>query len=404
MYKTLIEPTRHPSHPIYKENCTVKHNAGSGYNIYSNSRRRRSRDRRKIFVVVCLLICMLCVILDIIFIAKIVTKGKDEVTASTSSSIAPETDESGNIITQSTGDPGQSSEPTETTTAKVQTVDAATRAANLEKLQADVADYLAKQNGRFGVYYINMSNGETMAYKESQPIVAASSIKMAYNTYLYEKAESGELSLDEKIAYKATAYPDGDLEYGTGTIQNKPDGTEFTLYEVSHLSITISDNCGTNMVIRRLGGEDAINNNFLKPISAAVDYRGTSTYTDYTGTERSGKRRTSAIDLAKYAEHLYKDYEGNQTHYQPLIDDLCNTEYNWGVPGGVPGDVKVAHKVGFNTSYFANNDVAIVFASEDYVLAVMTESGDANQAQQIIAEVSRMVYAYVESNYAPVTT
>jgi len=378
----------------------VKHNATSGYNIYSNSRRRSSGDRRRTFVIVCLLICMICVILDIIFIFKLASKGKSEVKATTTATSAQETDESGNVIIPSSSDPGESTEPSATADTRVQTVDAATRASNLETLQANVADYLGKQNGRYSVYYINMNNGETMAYKESQPIVAASSIKMAYNTYLYEKAESGELSLDEKMAYRATAYPDGDLEYGTGTIQNKPDGTEFTLSEVSHLSITISDNCGTNMVIRRLGGEDSINNNFLKPISAVVDYRGTASYTDYTGAEKSGKRRTSAIDLAKYAEHLYRDYESNPTHYQPLIDDLCNTEYNWGVPGGVPSDVKVAHKVGFNTSYFANNDVALVFATEDYALAVMTESGDANQAQKIIGEVSRMVYEYVESNYA----
>ncbi len=60
----------------------------------------------------------------------------------------------------------------------------------------------------------------------------------------------------------------------------------------------------------------------------------------------------------------------------------------------------MAHKVGFNTAYFANNDVAIVFGTEDYVLCVMTESGDASQAQNAIAEVSKMVYEYVESNYA----
>ncbi|MBO4748329.1 MAG: serine hydrolase, partial [Clostridiales bacterium] len=82
------------------------------------------------------------------------------------------------------------------------------------------------------------------------------------------------------------------------------------------------------------------------------------------------------------------------------IDDLCNTEYNWGVPGGVPSNVAVAHKVGFNTTYYANNDVGIVFGTEDYVLAVMTESGNAQTAQQIIGEVSKMVYDYVESNYA----
>ena len=378
----------------------MKHNTRSGYNIYSSGRRRSGNDRRQIFVISCLAICMVCVILDIIFIAKIVTKGKDEVEATTTSSSAVMTDDSGNIITTPSSEPGDSSEPVDTTGAKTQTVDAATRAANLETLQANVADYLNKQDGRYGVYYINMSNGETMAYKESQPIVAASSIKIAYNTYLYEKVEAGEISLDEKIAYNAAGYPEGDFESGTGTIQNSADGTEYTIQQTSHLSITVSDNCGTNMILRILGGEDADNNNFLKPISAVVDYRSKVEYTDYTGTDRSGKRRTSAIDLAKYAEHLYNDYQRNKANYQPLIDDLCSTEYNWGIPAGVPADVKVGHKVGFNTAFFANNDVGIVFATEDYVLCVMTESGDTPKAKEIIAEVSRMVYAYVESNYA----
>ena len=267
-------------------------------------------------------------------------------------------------------------------------------------MRRQIAEYLNKQTGRFGVYYINMNNGETLAFNESQPIVAASSIKIAYNTYLYEKAAAGELTMDEKITYNAAKYPNGDYEGGTGTIQNSADGTEYTLYDVSHLSITVSDNCGTNMVLRRLGGEDAVNNNYMKTISSVVDYRSDVQYTDYTGTATHGRRRTSAIDLAKYAEHLYKDYTGNKDLYQPLIDDLCNTEYNWGVPGGVPSGVTVAHKVGFNTTYYANNDVGIVFGTEDYVLAVMTESGDAKAAQQIIGEVSRMIYEYVESNYA----
>lgn len=379
----------------------MKHNASSGYNIYS-SRRRSRNDRRKSFVVTCLLICMICVVLDIIFIAKLASKGKKTVKP-TDSSVATTlpTDDSGNISTDPSSDTSASSDVTGATEAKVQTVDAATRSANLTTLSNKVAEYLSKQSGRFGVYYINMKNGETMAYKENSPIVAASSIKIAYNTYLYEKAAAGELSLDEKINYNASPYAQGgDYEDGTGTIKNSADGTEYTLREVSHLSITISDNCGTNMVLRRLGGEDAVNNNYSKPISSVVDYREKVEYTDYTGNPASGRRRSSAIDLAKYAEHLYRDYEGNKEHFQPLIDDLCNTEYNWGVPGGVPSGVKVAHKVGFNTSYFANNDVGIVFGSEDYVLCVMTESGNAQTAQQIIGEVSKMVYEYVESNYA----
>ena len=386
----------------------MKHSDRSTYNIYSGNsgvRRRRNSSRRKTFVIVCLLLCMTCTILDLIFISKLIKHSKNKrkeesentVTIDTNTE-ATMTDENGNPITVDTSDSSSTSTVPETTPAPVQSVDAATRAANLETLKTQITDYLGQQSGRYGVYYINMNNGETFGVNETMPVIAASSIKVAYCTYLYEKAEAGELSLDETMKYIAVGYPKGDLEYGTGTIQNSADGTEYTLREVSKLAITISDNCGVNMVIRRLGGEDAINDNYLKSISSVVNYREKVTYTDYAGKETTGIRRKCALDLAKYAERTYQDWSRNPEVYQPLIDDLCNTEYNWGVPQGVPSDVQVAHKVGFHD--FSYNDLGIVFGTEDYVLCIMTESGDASKAQSIMGEVSRMVYEYVESNYA----
>ncbi|HBZ77078.1 MAG TPA: hypothetical protein DEO39_00050, partial [Clostridiales bacterium] len=121
----------------------MKHNASAGYgNIYgTRSPRRRSRnDRRKVFVVTCLFICMVCVILDVIFIAKLLKKGKKEATPTTapSSAVSLETDECGNVITSSESQMGESTEPSETTSAKTQTVDAATRSANLTALQTKI--------------------------------------------------------------------------------------------------------------------------------------------------------------------------------------------------------------------------------------------------------------------------
>ncbi|MBP5491871.1 MAG: serine hydrolase [Clostridiales bacterium] len=348
-------------------------------------------------MVVCLFVCMLCVILDIVFITKLMGKGKNSVKATTDASSSVLTDASGNIISDPSADPSDTTEPAATSTA-VQTVDAETRAANLAALSANVNDYLSKQSGRYSVYYLNLNNGETLAYKETTPYIAASAIKLAYNTYLYEKVAAGEIDLSEKMAYNAAPYPEGDLEYGTGTIQNSADGTEYTLQQVSTLSITISDNCATNMLLRRLGGEDAVNNSYMKPISCVVDYREKVTYTDYCGNSVSGRRRTCALDLALYAQHLYQDYQNNPEAFQPLINDLCNTEYNWGVADGVPSDISVAHKVGFRDQTY--NDIGIVFATEDYVLCFTTETGDAVTAQQVMREVSRMIYEYVVSNYA----
>ena len=231
-------------------------------------------------------------------------------------------------------------------------------------------------------------------------MVSASSIKIAYNTYLYKKAAEGILSMDEELAYNSAPYPEGDLETGTGTIQTSANGTKYSLSTLSNLSVAISDNCATNMILRKLGGIDAVNSEYMVPISAVVNYRTPVTYTDYTGQEKSGKQRTSAIDLAMYAKNLYTLYKAAPASYEKLMTDLCTTEYTWGIPAGVPSNYKVAHKVGFNPAYGSNNDVGIVFAQEDYVLCVMTESGSDSSGQGVIGQVSKLVSDYLTACYS----
>ncbi|MDD3959755.1 MAG: class A beta-lactamase-related serine hydrolase [Oscillospiraceae bacterium] len=352
------------------------------------SRRNRKRAiarQRLIILGLCAFMCIVLIIVGAILIRNILPGDAKPTTQTTMLPSISGTDPSG-----TTTDPSASVETTGT-----EGVSDEERAALLAQLQKDVTAYLDSKAGRFSVCYINPSNGETIVYNETAPMVAASSVKIAYNTYLYKQAAAGVFSMDEKMSYNSAAYPNGDYEAGTGTIQNSANGTEYTIREVSKLSIRISDNCGTNMVLRKLGGIDAVNNGFMVPISAVVNYRSAVTYKDYAGGTQSGRHRSSAKDLAEYARELYDLYCTDPDSYQGLIDDLSNTEFSWGIPAGLSGGEQVAHKVGFNTAYATYNDVAIVFGTEDYILCVMTESGNAETAKQIIAEVSRMVGNYI---------
>ncbi|MEA4889269.1 MAG: serine hydrolase [Clostridiaceae bacterium] len=245
--------------------------------------------------------------------------------------------------------------------------------------------------GRFSIFYQSLTGGETWAYQEEEPFVAASSIKLGINTYLYTKIASGEISPDEILAYDNRAYPTGDYEGGTGTIQSMANGTKMTVRETSGLSIRISDNCGTNMVIRRLGGIDAINP-WLSQISGKVDYRKEVSYTNYAGQAKNGRHRTCALDLGLQAVNLYRLWQADPDHYQPLVDDLCQTEFDFGIQKGIPADIRVAHKIGTNGTYSAENDVGIVFTSEPFVLCVMTEMASAAKAHEIQADIARIFY------------
>ena len=370
----------------------------------------RQKRQREGIVVLCLVICVICITALALLIKTNLDRSGNPAPTSAATAPAETTptptaaasialDPTAATAAQPTGDPSAATTASGTPAAG-QTISADARTAALNDLSASVSSLLEKESGRYSVYYLNLTTGETLGYQESAPMVAASSIKIAYNTYLYQQAAAGAFSMSDEMTYNAKPYPEGDLETGTGTVQTSPDGTKYTVSELSHLSITISDNCATNMILRELGGIDAVNDGYMVPISAVVNYRTPVSYTDYNGAEQSGKHRTSAEDLSLYAKNLYVLYKAQPDVYQPLIDDLKTTEYTWGIPAGVPSGVEVAHKVGFNPAYGTNNDVGIVFAQEDYVICVMTESGSDSNAQTVIGNVSKLFSDYITKCYA----
>lgn len=274
------------------------------------------------------------------------------------------------------------------------TLSAAERQARLDEAAVQVTALLeSNPQGRFAVYFQNLSGGEIWAYQAEEPFVAASSIKLGINTFLYTRIASGEINPDEVLAYDSRAYPTGDYEGGTGTIQGMPNGTELTVRETSGLSIRVSDNCGTNMVIRRLGGIDAINP-WLNQISGKVDYRVKVSYTNYGGMAENGRHRTCALDLGLQAVRLYQLWQENMPVYEPLMDDLSKTEFDFGIQKGIPGDIRVAHKIGTNGIYSAENDVGLVFTPEPFAICVMTEMASAAKAHEIQADVAAIFYGY----------
>ncbi|MDW7655614.1 MAG: serine hydrolase [Bacillota bacterium] len=249
-------------------------------------------------------------------------------------------------------------------------------------------------SGRFGIYFQNLAGGEIWSYQDEEPFVAASSIKLGINTCLYTRIAAGEISPDDLLTYDNRAYPTGDFEAGTGTIQNLPNGSKLTVRETSGLSIRISDNCGTNMVIRKLGGIDAINP-WLNEISGSVDYRVKVSYTNYGGQSQNGRHRTCARDLGLQAAHLYALWQEAPAVYDPLIEDLSNTQFDFGIQKGIPTTIQVAHKIGTNGAYSAENDVGIVMTEEPFVLCIMTEMASSTQARQIQADIAAIFYEAV---------
>ena len=379
-----------PAAPVRQDKVTLR-DYGHDRTIYSlgrgeSTRRRRQQKRRMIIGFAALLVILALGT----WLVWPMLAGQ-----APAESTAPQT--TPEVTPSATVSETASPTTTETTVETIATLSPAERQGLLADAAGTVATLLAGKNGRFAVYYHNLVNGETWQYNDDAPFVAASSIKLGINTYLYTKIASGEVSPDEILTYDNRPYPTGDYEGGTGTVQGQPNGTPYSVRDTSGLSIRISDNCATNMVIRRLGGIDVINENYLGVISSVVDYRTKVSYTNYAGTAQNGRHRTSARDLGLHAVNLYRLWQENQEVYQPLIDDLCTTTFDFGIQKGIPEEIRVAHKIGTNGMYSAENDVGIVFTEEPFVLCIMTEMASAQAARQIQAEIAGIFYEYISS-------
>lgn len=367
----------------------------------SPRRQRPRRSRAPVFILI-LVILVAAVLLLQPFLSGIFGGPAETTNSSTTSSAATpgnsSSSGSGTAKPTTAGTSTGTTAPSTATSASAATsatISAAARAEAFSTAKSEFEALVKTYKGRYALYYHNLKTDETYAYNADQPFVAASSIKLGINTYLYTQIEAGIIDPTEMLTYDSRPYPTGDYEAGTGTIQRDANGTKYSVRDTSGLSIRISDNCGTNMVIRRLGGIDKINP-YLNSISSVVDYRKSVSYKNWSGTSVSGRHRTSATDLGLHAVRLYELYKANPQIYGTLIDDLIKTEFDFGIQKGIPKDIKVAHKIGTNGTYNTENDVGIVFAAEPFVLAVMTESGSATNARQFQAKAAEIFYNYIE--------
>ena len=149
----------------------------TGNYSYPSNRRNAVRMQRRMTVVFCLIICIVCLIIGF-FQIKNLLSDKEKTIDPTSSSSIPDTS-----IPISSSDTTDTQASQETTTSS-QAVTADERAAMLAQLNTDISALIESESGRYSVYYINMNNNETLAINEQDPMVAASSIKIAFNTYL----------------------------------------------------------------------------------------------------------------------------------------------------------------------------------------------------------------------------
>lgn len=240
--------------------------------------------------------------------------------------------------------------------------------------------------GTAGIVVEDLSTGWEITINRGSMFPAASLVKIPIMAGCYMAVEEGSLSLTEEIRLDAQ-----DKTAGSGVLKAQPSGSVYTVEKLIELMIAESDNTATNLLIDRVGA-GRLNAFFHRQGLTATSLR--RKMMDFSGRRRGVENYTSAGDIARLLERMYRGKFINAKVSRRCIDTLLRQKMKDRIPKKLPKDTPIAHKTGLER--FVCHDAGVVFAPEgDFLICVLTKSrskGGYRAMKDFIARIAVAVY------------
>jgi beta-lactamase class A len=184
---------------------------------------------------------------------------------------------------------------------------------------------------------------------------------------------------------------------GSGTMQDEPNGTRFSIRETVNKMITISDNTATNMIIERLGGIAKLNERFRTWGLADTQIR--NWLGDFQGTNT-----TSSVDMVKLLAMLSRDKLVSESSREQVLELLRHTTTRTLLPSGLGAGAVIADKTG--DIGFVVGDAGIIDMpnGKRYLAAIFVKRPYNDPiVRDFVRRISRIVYNYLDQPAAQVS-
>jgi beta-lactamase class A len=229
----------------------------------------------------------------------------------------------------------------------------------------------------------NLQNKEAIDLQGNSVIPAAATIKIPILIALFQQIDRQQLRLDEKLVLEKSM-----IAAGNGDMAKQPMGSKFTVLDSATKMIVNNDNTATNLLIKRLGGQDQLNTQFRSWGLTSTNIK--NPLPDFAGTNVSSPR-----ELAELLQRLDQRSLLTATSRRQVLAILSQTKSNRNIMlfGGLEPKTKIAHKTGDIANLVADVGLIELPDSQKYVVAAMVirPSGD-DQAIELIQKSSKMIY------------
>lgn len=240
-------------------------------------------------------------------------------------------------------------------------------------------------------YFIDVDSGKFVNAKGETKLPAASTIKIPVAIAFFEAVDQGKIQLHEEIPLTedVIAGEAGTIQYEVG----KRD--RYNALEVVTKMIVISDNTATNMLIKRLGGKEALNQRFQ---SWQMPQTQISNYLP----DLEGTNTTSPQDLALLLVKLQSGELLSLKSRDRLLNIMQETKTRTLLPQGLEPEAEIAHKTGDIGTILGDAGVVDMPNGKRYVGAVFaTRPHNDLAGRKLIQDISRTVYQHYKGITPP---
>ena len=126
---------------------------------------------------------------------------------------------------------------------------AAQQSGSSRQLDTRVQALIRNFNGNVYIDAVNLKTGASYSLHADDPVPTASTIKLPIMIELFYEASEGRLDWNQKLTLT-----DAQKVSGSGVLQELSNGDELTTRDLMHLTIVVSDNTATNLILERIGG------------------------------------------------------------------------------------------------------------------------------------------------------
>ncbi|CAN1212775.1 serine hydrolase [Tumidithrix helvetica PCC 7403] len=242
---------------------------------------------------------------------------------------------------------------------------------------------LASQESDLGlqVMVIDIDGGNYVNIGASQPIASASTIKTPILVAFLQDVDAGKIKLDEQLEMTS------DVRVGeSGSLQYQPLGTKLSALETAKIMIIYSDNTATNMIVKRLGGAETLNQRFKS-------WGLTTTVLRNPLPDLEGTNTISSQDLVNVLALVDQGKLIKPRSRDRFMDIMRLTETNTLLPKGLGEGARIAHKTGDIGSVVGDAGIIDMPNGKRYIMAALVKRPNNDQrANELIRKVSRVVY------------